>query len=232
MEDEAILDLYFARDELAITETERKYGGYCYRIANRILHSHEDSEETVSDTFLQTWNTIPPQRPDFLKLFLARITRNLAFTRWRKLTAAKRGGGETELVLEELGDYDPAYLPEGYEEQGIMGSPLEEGSGWYSYVRKWFVNKAENTQIYFEYETYRIPTEVGYTDNAKTICSFYIPGVENRGEEVKIGGLFGLATENHIAWADPESHVVYHLSSETVTGDELLKVAQSILKNP
>ena len=102
MEDKAILDLYFARDELAISETDRKYGGYCYSVANRILSSPEDSEETVSDTYWHTWNSIPPQRPNFLKLFLAKITRNLAFTRWRKLSAAKRGGGETELVLEEL----------------------------------------------------------------------------------------------------------------------------------
>ena len=102
MEDAAILDLYFARDELAIAETDRKYGGYCYRVANRILNSNEDSEETVSDTFWHTWNCIPPQRPSFLKQFLAKITRNLAFTRWRKLSAAKRGGGEMELVLEEL----------------------------------------------------------------------------------------------------------------------------------
>ena len=102
MEDKAILDLYFARDEQAITETDQKYGGYCYSIANRILNSNEDSEETVSDTLWQTWNAIPPQHPTFLRLFLAKITRNLAFTRWRKLSAVKRGGGETELVLEEL----------------------------------------------------------------------------------------------------------------------------------
>ena len=102
MEDKLILDLYFARDELAITETDRKYGGYCYSVANRILCSNEDSEETVSDTYWQAWNSIPPHRPDFLKLFLAKVTRNLAFTRWRKQSAAKRGGGETELVLEEL----------------------------------------------------------------------------------------------------------------------------------
>ena len=102
MEDKAILDLYFARDEQAIMETDRKYGGYCYSVANRILCSQEDSEEIVSDTYWHTWNSIPPHRPSFLKLFLAKVTRNLAFTRWRKQSAAKRGGGETELVLEEL----------------------------------------------------------------------------------------------------------------------------------
>ena len=102
MDDKVILDLYFARNEEAITETDRKYGCYCYSVANRILNSNEDSEETVSDTYLQAWNSIPPHRPNFLKLFLAKITRNLAFSRWRKQTAEKRGGGETELVLEEL----------------------------------------------------------------------------------------------------------------------------------
>ena len=115
MEDNAILDLYFARDELAITETDRKYGGYCYSIAYRILNSEEDSEETVSDTYLRAWNAIPPQRPTFLKLFLAKITRNLAFTRWRKLSATKRGGGATELVLEELSECIPG--PERVDDQ-------------------------------------------------------------------------------------------------------------------
>ena len=107
MDDERILDLYFARDELAITETERKYGSYCYSVANRILNSREDSEETVSDTLLKTWNAIPPHRPDYLKLFLAKIARNLAFSRWRALSAAKRGGGEMELALEELAECIP-----------------------------------------------------------------------------------------------------------------------------
>ena len=102
MEDQMIMELYFARDEQAIAETDKKYGSYCYQIANGILSSREDAEETVSDTFWHTWNAIPPQRPRYLKLFLTKITRNLAFTRWRKLSAAKRGGGETELVLEEL----------------------------------------------------------------------------------------------------------------------------------
>ncbi len=102
MEDEQILDLYFARDEQAVAETDRKYGAYCFSLANTILHNAEDAQETVSDTYLQTWNAIPPQRPNVLKLFLAKITRNLAFTRWRKNTAQKRGGGELELVLEEL----------------------------------------------------------------------------------------------------------------------------------
>lgn len=102
MEDETILDLYFDRNEQAVVETDRKYGGYCFSLANSILNDRQDAEETVSDTYLKVWDTIPPKRPNVLKLFLAKITRNLAFSRWRKYTAEKRGGGEMELVLEEL----------------------------------------------------------------------------------------------------------------------------------
>ena len=63
MEDNRIIDLYWAREEQALTETERKYGSYCRSIAFNILHSHEDTEECVSDTWLRTWNAIPPARP-------------------------------------------------------------------------------------------------------------------------------------------------------------------------
>ena len=104
MNDEQILDLYFSRDEQAVAETDRKYGGYCFTLANSILHSDQDAEETVSDTYLRAWNTIPPKRPGIFKMFLAKITRNLAFSRWRSMNAEKRGGGEMTLVLEELDD--------------------------------------------------------------------------------------------------------------------------------
>jgi len=102
MEDEQILDLYFQRDERAVAETHRKYGGYCFTLANSILQNNQDAEETVSDTYLKAWNAIPPARPGIFKMFLAKITRNLAFSRWRGNTAGKRGGGEMALVLEEL----------------------------------------------------------------------------------------------------------------------------------
>ena len=98
------------------------------------------------------------------------------------------------------------------------------------------MNKEKNTRIYFEYETYNIITEDGYTDDAKTICSFTIPGCDILkgiivGDEVEIGGMYGIATGNHIAWADPETHRVFHLTSEDIIGEELLKVAQSITEN-
>ena len=108
MEDEKIIQLYFARDEQAVAETDRKYGGYCFTLANTILNSREDAEEAVSDTYLKTWQAIPPRKPEVLKMFLAKITRNLSFSCWRKLSADKRGGGAMELVLEELDACIPA----------------------------------------------------------------------------------------------------------------------------
>ena len=143
--------------------------------------------------------------------------------------------GETKQAILELGDYSPTYLPEGFEEQGVQASPLSAGGGWYSYVRKWYVNKSENTEIYFTYETYAIATEDGYTDDAKTICSFQIPGCDILngiivGDEIEVNGMYGLATGNHVVWADPENHVFYYLYSEDVTGSELLNVARSIIE--
>ena len=143
---------------------------------------------------------------------------------------------ETKQAIAELGDFSPTYLPDGFEEQGVQASPLSAGGGWYSYVRKWYVNKDENTRIYFEYETYVIDKDAGYTDDAKTVCSFWIPGCDILrgimvGEEVEINGMYGIASGNHIAWADPATHRVFHLTSEDILGDDLLKVAQSIIEN-
>lgn len=104
MNDDQILDLYFSRDERAISETNEKYGGYCMQIATRILPDRQDSEEVVSDTLFRAWDTIPPQRPRVLRLYLAKITRNLAFSRYRAQTAEKRGGGMVTLALDELAD--------------------------------------------------------------------------------------------------------------------------------
>ena len=81
MEDEKIIDLYWARDEAAIHETDVKYHHYCGAIALRILENMEDAEECVNDTWLHTWNAVPPERPNILSVFLGRITRNLSIDR-------------------------------------------------------------------------------------------------------------------------------------------------------
>lgn len=107
MEDEAIIDLFWQRSEEAIVQTDRKYGRYCRSVAYNILQNLDDCDECLNDTYLRTWNTIPPKRPTFLSAFLARITRNLALDRQKFFQAEKRGGGQIPLVLEELAECIP-----------------------------------------------------------------------------------------------------------------------------
>lgn len=102
MEDNQIIDLYWARSENAITETADKYGKYCHYIAFNILHNTEDSEECVNDTYMKAWGVMPPQRPNRLSTFLGKITRNLSLDKYKRYTTEKRGFGQTALALEEL----------------------------------------------------------------------------------------------------------------------------------
>ena len=102
MEDNGIIELYFARDESAIRMTDEKYGHYCFTVAWNILFDREDCDECVSDTYRKTWELIPPQRPSKLKFFLAKITRGFALNMLRMKTRDKRGGGEYDLALGEL----------------------------------------------------------------------------------------------------------------------------------
>ena len=104
MEDSAIVDLYWQRSDRAIAETEQKYGAYCHRIAYNICRCEEDAEECVNDTWLAAWNAMPVERPRVLSAFLGCLTRNAAIGRWREQHRQKRGGGEQDLVLEELAD--------------------------------------------------------------------------------------------------------------------------------
>lgn len=108
MEDDGIVDLYWARSENAISETSKKYGNYCYSIAYNVLGNAEDADESVNDVYLEAWNNIPPHRPSVLSTFLGKITRRISIDKWRGRTAEKRGGGETVLVLDELSDCIPS----------------------------------------------------------------------------------------------------------------------------
>ena len=107
MEDQVIIDMYFARDEQAISCTADKYGRLLRSIAYGILRSQEDSEECENDTYMKTWSIIPPTRPIAFQAFLAKITRNLSLDRYDQMHAAKRGGGEVPLMIEELEECIP-----------------------------------------------------------------------------------------------------------------------------
>ena len=100
-EDRQIVRLFFQRSEKAITYTRQKYGSLCSSVARRILSDSRDAEECVNDTYLHAWNAIPPEKPDSLKAFLARITRNLALDRYDYNTADQRNTALTE-AFEQL----------------------------------------------------------------------------------------------------------------------------------
>ncbi len=102
MEDKQIVDLYWERSETTIEETDKKYGRYCHYIAYQILSSNEDAEEIVNDTYLKTWNTVPPNRPDPLKAYVGMISNQLALNRYEEKSAQKRGGGNIPLIYHEL----------------------------------------------------------------------------------------------------------------------------------
>ena len=108
MDDESILQLFFQRREQALKETQAKYARLCLRVADGILADTRDAEECVNDTWFRAWNLMPDKRPAALSPFLGAIVRNLALDRWRRSRRQKRGGGETELALEELADCLPA----------------------------------------------------------------------------------------------------------------------------
>ena len=103
-----LVTLYWQRSDQAIPETDRKYGRYCHAIAYNIMTNYEDAEECVNDTWFRAWNLMPDKRPTILSTFLGTISRNLALDRYRRRSRQKRGGGETELALDELEDCIPS----------------------------------------------------------------------------------------------------------------------------
>lgn len=102
LDDTKIIELFHQRNESAIEETDRKYGRLLNRVSNNIVQNEQDAEECVSDTYISTWNTIPPQKPNSLKMFLLKIVRNISINKFHHTNRKKRGGGEYTAVFEEL----------------------------------------------------------------------------------------------------------------------------------
>ena len=130
VEDSAIIDLYFARSESAISETQTKYGRMLMSVSMRILRNTEDADEAVSDTYMKTWNSIPPTRPNVFSAFLTKIVRNVSLDKLDSMNAAKRGAGEIPAVLDELEEcIADSRIPvpgEGMELREILNSFLEK----------------------------------------------------------------------------------------------------------
>ncbi len=111
MNDDAIVELYWQRDESALAMTQEKYNAYLMKIARNILNNSEDSEESVNDTYLAAWNSMPPQKPVVLSTYLGKLTRRISISLFRKRNADKRQDGEFALSLTEIED--------------VMGDPME-----------------------------------------------------------------------------------------------------------
>ncbi len=102
LNDEKIIEMFFKRDENAISAVEEKYGAYCRAVARSILKNEQDAEEIAYDTWYKAWEKIPPERPSNLAGYLAKIAKNLSLNRYEKNHSAKRGSGQVPLIFEEL----------------------------------------------------------------------------------------------------------------------------------
>ncbi len=129
MNDPDIIKLYFMRSEEALTATKAKYGAYFVSLARRILPDPRDAEEAVSDTLLSAWNSIPPNRPHDLRSYLGRLCRNAAIDTARRNSRQKRGGGQIELVLDELSPLASPDSPESEAESREFTAALDRFLG-------------------------------------------------------------------------------------------------------
>lgn len=112
MEDNKIVQCFWDRDETAISAVSEKYGRYCNEIARNIIGNEQSAEECVNDALLELWEAIPPNRPKHLMSFFGKIVRNNAFNMVKGMMAKKRGGGENQLVWDELDEVASEYSVE------------------------------------------------------------------------------------------------------------------------
>lgn len=166
MEDQAIIELFFERSEKAIEAAQQRYGAMCRGIAWNLLGSHQDAEECLNDTWHALWNAIPPQRPDNLAAFTARITRNLAMKRLTHLRAEKRSA--VTVPYEELSQcipagQDPEKLLEGKEMIVLLDRFLKklDGDSRDLFLRRyWFFDSIEKISDDFGVSQTRVTTKL------------------------------------------------------------------------
>ena len=139
MQDEGILALFWERDEAAIRELEREYGGFCRKIAHNLLSNAEDAEECVNETFFQVWRKIPPERPEKLKPWLGKLVRNNAIKLYQKSHAQKRDAAMTQ-TLHELEEMLPS---SGNLEKDFEAAELGEQ------ISKWLITLSQNDRVLF-----------------------------------------------------------------------------------
>ena len=169
MNDNEIIDLFFKRDEKAITALSQKHGRLFRKIANNILNNDADAEECLNDAYLAVWNTIPPQKPNALSSFAGRIVRNIATTRFHHLSAEKRNSFY-DAALDELLDCIPSTETADGDDTEILSAALNDFLGtlsdedctifmkryWYSESVADISDEYEQTPHYISVKLYRI----------------------------------------------------------------------------
>lgn len=160
LNDQHIVELYWQRDESALPLTAACYGATLTAVAQRILDDRAESEETVNDTYLRAWETIPPHRPAKLGAFLAKITRELAIDRYRRRKAEKRGASRYALSLEELSECVPGgETPD----EALDYALLTEAIGAYLAAQKPAVRQAFVGRYFFALSLQEIADRQGVT---------------------------------------------------------------------
>ncbi len=166
MEDSKIIDLYFARKEEAISRTDEKYGRLLYSLSYGILRSNGDAEECVSDTYMRTWQAIPPTRPTHLSAFLSKIVRNLSLSKYRE-NKKRRSVITTKLIYEELIDCIPDNRCDAADDIALRDALNGFLSGLNKTARVIFVKR-----YFFMRSTKEIASEVGIkAPNVKVVLS-------------------------------------------------------------
>lgn len=158
MEDVKIVELYWQRNEVAIDATEKKYGKYLNKIAYNILSDNEDSKECVNDTYFKAWDSMPPNKPDVLSLYLGKITRFVSIDKLRKRTSAKRCPSQYNLSLSEL---DECISGGNVTEESIDKKLIAEA------ISKYLLTLSEEARNSFIHRYY-------YMDSIKDICSYFL----------------------------------------------------------
>lgn len=181
IDDTEIIELYFARSEDAIRQTQLKYGNLCYRIALNVLKNNEDAEECVNDTYLSVWNRIPPDMPENFKAFICKIARNLSLSRLRYNTAKKRNSD----MLISLCDVDStAPAPDGVSDQEL-GHLISEFLRLQSadvrnvFMRKyWFYDSVEEIADRFSFSKSKVKSMLFHTRNRLKKYLSEVGGIE------------------------------------------------------
>ncbi len=168
MKDKEIVELYWARSENAISETDAKYGRYCHYISYQILYNDSDAEEIVNDTYLKAWNTIPPNRPVPLKPYVGMISRQLSFNAYEAKNTQKRGG-QIETVLDELAECIP---------DGDSGEDIGASIALRDALNKFILSLPNKTQkifvrrYWYSSSVAEIAEEYGMTENHVGVLLF------------------------------------------------------------